>query len=80
MAELAVAPSITDLVTAKDIDTDALMAALGQKDLSSSKTGEGGGAFLPRLAIEHNTEDDEGKTLPRGQWRIKDESGDTVYS
>ena len=80
MAELAVAPSITDLVTAKDIDTDALMAALGQKDLSSSKTGEGGGAFLPRLAIEHNTEDDEGKTLPGGQWRIKDESGDTVYS
>ena len=51
MAELAVAPSITDLVTAKDIDTDALMAALGQKDLSSSKTGEGGGAFYLALPL-----------------------------
>ena len=79
MAELALAPSITDLVTAKDVDTDALMAALGQKDLSF-KEGEAGGSFLPRLAIEHNTEDDEGKALPRGQWRIKDEKGQTVYS
>ena len=57
MAELALAPSITDLVTAKDVDTDALMAALGQKDLSF-KEGEAGGSFLPRLAIGHNTEDD----------------------
>tara|TARA_Y100000310_G_scaffold308844_1_gene352363 strand:- start:316 stop:1140 length:825 start_codon:yes stop_codon:yes gene_type:complete len=79
MAELAVMPSITDLVTAKNIDTDALMAALGQKDLSS-RTSEGGSSFLPRLAIEHNTEDDEGTSLPRGQWRIQDESGETVYS
>ena len=50
MAELALAPSITDLVTAKNVDTDALMAALGQKDLSS-KNSEAGGPFIPKLAI-----------------------------
>ncbi len=72
-------PSITDLVLSESGDTDLIMAALGQKDLSS-KVSEGGGSFLPRLAIEHNAEDDDGKSLPRGQWRVKDANGNTAYS
>ena len=57
MTDVAVAetPSIKDLVTAKEMDTDTLMAMLGQKDLSSTSS-ESTKAYLPRLSIEHNTE------------------------
>jgi len=70
-------PSITDLVTAKTIDKETVMALIGQKDVSS--TAESNQSFLPRLAIEYSTEDDEGNALPRGQWRLKNSSGQTVY-
>tara|TARA_R100000541_G_scaffold17208_1_gene27012 strand:+ start:569 stop:1399 length:831 start_codon:yes stop_codon:yes gene_type:complete len=76
---LAEQPNITDLVTAKSMDKDALMAMLGQKDLSVSNN-ESNRSFLPRLSIEHNTEDDEGKTLPRGKWRVKNANGEIIHS
>jgi len=81
MTDVAVAetPNIKDLVTAKEIDTDTLMAMLGQKDLSSTSS-ESSKAFLPRLSIEHNTEDDDGNSLPRGKWRVRDANGETVHS
>tara|TARA_R110002020_G_scaffold24338_3_gene80155 strand:+ start:1551 stop:2381 length:831 start_codon:yes stop_codon:yes gene_type:complete len=76
---LAEQPNIKDLVTAKNMDKDALMAMLGQKDISAPKD-ESTKAYLPRLSIEHNTEDDDGKTLPRGKWRVQNANGETVHS
>jgi len=70
-------PNITDLVTAKTVDKETIMALIGQKDVSS--TTESSQSFLPRLAIEYGTEDDEGNALPRGQWRVKNSLGQTVY-
>jgi hypothetical protein len=70
-------PSVTDLVTAEKIDTNALMALIGQKDLSVDSGSEK--RYLPRLAIEHNTEDEEGNTLPRGQWRVQNALGKNIH-
>ena len=70
MSNLAVVEtqSLTDLVTADKADNAKIMALLGQaSEAGSTKSVD----FLPKLAIEHNTEDEEGNTLPRGQWKFK---------
>ena len=77
MAENVETTKITDLVMSKDVDKDTIMALIGQKDVSTTTTSEK--KFLPRLAIEHNTEDDDGKSLPKGQWRVENASGKTIH-
>jgi len=79
MSNLAVVEtqSLTDLVTADKADNAKIMALLGQaSEAGSTKSVD----FLPKLAIEHNTEDEEGNTLPRGQWKFKDASGQWQHS
>jgi hypothetical protein len=80
MSNLAVVttPSLTDLVTADKADTSAIMAMLGQSSDAGSSTKSVD--FLPKLSIEHNTEDEEGNALPRGQWKFKDSSGDWQHT
>ena len=57
MSNLAVVatPSLTDLVTADKADTSAIMAMLGQSSDAGGSTKSVD--FLPKLSIEHNTED-----------------------
>lgn len=79
MSNLAVVEtqSLTDLVTADKADNAKIMALLGQaSEAGSTKSVD----FLPKLAIEHNTEDEEGNTLPRGQWKFRDASGQWQHS
>tara|TARA_R100001530_G_scaffold22134_4_gene18253 strand:+ start:101 stop:463 length:363 start_codon:yes stop_codon:yes gene_type:complete len=57
-----------------DITEDNLRKLIGQSgDVSS-----GGG--LPRLSINHSTEDDDGNSIPRGFFMIRDSSGKSVFA
>ena len=60
--------------TIDDITEDNLRKLIGQSgDVSS-----GGG--LPRLSINHSTEDDDGNSIPRGFFMIRDSSGKSVFA
>jgi len=60
--------------TIDDITEDNLRKLIGQSgDISS-----GGG--LPRLSINHSTEDDDGNSIPRGFFMIRDSSGKSIFA
>ena len=60
--------------TLDDVSEDKLKKLIGQSgDVSS-----GGG--LPRLSINHSTEDDDGNQLPRGFFMVKDKDNRAVFA
>ena len=78
MGNLAIVETenLSDLVTADKLDNAAIMQMIGQKSKDDSASLE----FMPKLSIEHNTEDEEGNSLPRGQWKFKDSAGNVCYA
>ena len=60
--------------TLDDISEDKLKKLIGQ----SGDTSSGGG--MPRLSINHSTEDDDGNQIPRGFYMIKDSTGKSIFS
>ena len=52
------------MVAAIDSDDDALLMTLTGQDVDTAKN------ELSKLAINYETETDEGKTLKKGDWRV----------
>ena len=63
-----VAPSLKDMSVAE-------LATLTGQEVSNNE-----GQSLPRLAINHAEEDNDGKTIPRGQFSLKLPDGVTAYA
>lgn len=60
--------------TLDDLSEDKLKKLIGQ----SGDTSTGGG--MPRLSINHSTEDDDGNQIPRGFYMIRNAEGQSVFS
>ena len=60
--------------TIDDLSEDKLKKLIGQ----SGDTSTGGG--IPRLSINHSTEDDDGNQIPRGFYMIRNSEGRSVFA
>tara|TARA_R100001530_G_scaffold134551_1_gene109639 strand:+ start:230 stop:1096 length:867 start_codon:yes stop_codon:yes gene_type:complete len=60
--------------TLEDLSEDKLKKLIGQ----SGDTSTGGG--MPRLSINHSTEDDDGNQIPRGFYMIKNSEGKSIFA
>ena len=60
--------------TLDDLSEDKLKKLIGQ----SGDTSTGGG--IPRLSINHSTEDDDGNQIPRGFYMIRNSEGRSVFA
>ena len=60
--------------TLDDLSEDKLKKLIGQ----SGDTSTGGG--MPRLSINHSTEDDDGNQIPRGFYMIKNSEGRSIFA
>jgi hypothetical protein len=66
----SVVPSLTNMSVAE-------LAALTGQDAGNASENQG----LPRFSINHSEEDNEGRTIPRGQFALKlPETGQTAYA